>query len=351
MNTGSYTGIASPELAALLDKSLSGIAAEIEELKLPGLACVVLGGGYGRGEGGVRHTPEGDRLYNDLDFFVFTDGTDGNTAARIGSDLKKISERWEPRLGIAVDFGPAKNLSAAKNSAHTLMFQELVRGWKPVWGSVELGNYIPLLDAAMLPVSEAIRLLLNRGMGLIFAGQQIASGKPEPDFTLRNINKAVLGAADALLLCSGRYRWKGPDRVAAFREYVRDEQLRAEYADDFAAAFRYKLEPDPVLPADPLKVWRKARRFYLDAVRKVADTAPDALPEEVKRGLHHKAASERSVKNFLRWVIKARSLRSPRYCMDAPVVTVLGIIYKLLSEHDNCPDCPERLYRLWTKFN
>ena len=351
MNTGSYTGIASPELAAQLDKALTGMAAEIEALKLPGLAAVVLGGGYGRGEGGVRHTPDGDRLYNDLDFFVFTDGADGQAAALIGSELKKISERWEPVLGIAVDFGPAKNLSAVKNSAYTLMFQELVRGWKPVWGSVELGNYIPMLDARMLPVTEAIRLLLNRGMGLIFAGQQIVSGKPEPDFTLRNINKAVLGSADALLLCSGKYRWKGPDRVAAFREYVRDEHLPAEYADDFAAAFRYKLEPDPVLPANPLEGWRKCRLFYLDAVRKVADAVPDARPEDVKRGLHRKAASERSVKNFLRWVLKARSLRAPRYCMDAPVVTVLGIIYDLLSEQDNCPDCPERLYRLWTKFN
>ena len=348
---GSYTGIASPELTSLLDKALAGIASEIEALKLPHLACIVLGGGYGRGEGGVRHTPEGDRLYNDLDFFVFTDGANGQTAARIGAELKKISERWEPVLGIAVDFGPAKNLSAAKNSAHTLMFQELVRGWKPVWGSIELGNYIPMLDAALLPASEAIRLLLNRGMGLIFAGQQIASGKPEPDFTLRNINKAVLGAADALLLCSGKYCWKGPERVAAFREYVRNEQLPAEYADDFAAAFRYKLEPDPVLPENTLEAWRKCRRFYLDAVRNVADASSDASPEEVKRGLHRKAASERSVKNFLRWVLKARSLRAPQYCMDAPVVTVLGIIYDLLTKHDNCPDCPEKLYRLWTKFN
>ena len=40
MNTGAYTGIASPELAAQLDKALAGISSEIEELKLPELAAV-----------------------------------------------------------------------------------------------------------------------------------------------------------------------------------------------------------------------------------------------------------------------------------------------------------------------
>ena len=38
------------------------------------LEAVVLGGGYGRGEGGVLKTEAGDRFYNDLEFYVFVQG-------------------------------------------------------------------------------------------------------------------------------------------------------------------------------------------------------------------------------------------------------------------------------------
>ena len=74
MNHGNYTAIPSEQLAAFLDVSLKGLAAEFEARRPPKLAQVVLGGGYGRGEGGVLHTPQGDKPYNDLDIFVFSDG-------------------------------------------------------------------------------------------------------------------------------------------------------------------------------------------------------------------------------------------------------------------------------------
>src|SRR6266404_2400362 len=38
------------------------------------LEAMLLGGGYGRGEGGVLRTPRGDRPYNDLEFYVFLRG-------------------------------------------------------------------------------------------------------------------------------------------------------------------------------------------------------------------------------------------------------------------------------------
>ena len=61
----------SPKADQLVQESIRAIGAEVESLSIPGLMGVVLGGGYGRGEGGVV---EGDgesvSLSNDLDFFV-----------------------------------------------------------------------------------------------------------------------------------------------------------------------------------------------------------------------------------------------------------------------------------------
>ena len=114
MSAANYTAAASAELAELLDRVRAGVAAEVAELHLPKLAEVVLGGGYGRGEGGVWHTPQGDRLYNDLDFFVFSDHASKPERRAIEAALGPISERWEKKLGIAVDFSPVKNLSALR---------------------------------------------------------------------------------------------------------------------------------------------------------------------------------------------------------------------------------------------
>ena len=71
MTSARYTMTADPDVKSVLDCFLPAVSAEIDALQLPKLRAVVLGGGYGRGEGGVRHTPEGGRLYNDLDFFVY----------------------------------------------------------------------------------------------------------------------------------------------------------------------------------------------------------------------------------------------------------------------------------------
>ena len=82
MTGTAYTGVPSREIAELLGDALKNIGAEVEALRLPKLSAVVLGGGYGRGEGGVLRTEHGDHLYNDLDFFVFADGTSRREALR-----------------------------------------------------------------------------------------------------------------------------------------------------------------------------------------------------------------------------------------------------------------------------
>ena len=45
-----------------------------ERIPAAELEALVLGGGYGRGEGGVLIGPGGDRPYNDLEFYLFLSG-------------------------------------------------------------------------------------------------------------------------------------------------------------------------------------------------------------------------------------------------------------------------------------
>src|SRR5580658_4912604 len=55
-------------LERLCGKVKGGVTDLIPRQKL---AAIVLGGGYGRGEGGVLRTETGDQPYNDLEFYVF----------------------------------------------------------------------------------------------------------------------------------------------------------------------------------------------------------------------------------------------------------------------------------------
>ncbi len=351
MKHSSYTGLPSPEIETLLDGALPRLAAEIDALNLSDLAGVVLGGGYGRGEGGVLRTPDGDRLYNDLDFFVFANDAAPAGLARIDRELSKLAEPWEKRLGVAVDFGPAKNLSALKNVAHTLMYQELRHGWRPVCGNVDLDTLLPDLPTDRLPFTEAARLLLNRGMGLVFAANRLLAGPDDPDFIVRNLNKTVLGGGDAMLIAAGRYRWNGSERAAEFRRYCVEKGLPAEYADGYDHSYRFKLEPRPLLPSSPLEKWRECRNFYLAALADVAGVSGRADRDVLCAALRKKAKPERSFKNFLRWLVRMRRFRSVRRLFDAPVITVLECLHAVLSQEDPPAECPRGLYLAWQKFN
>ena len=189
-----------PELDRLVDDACAEMGREIAALCIPKLAGVVLGGGYGRGEGGVReklearvgvgetidkfHSPTPTQnsnselqlktptptLSNDLDFFAITeDGVpEAETIAAIGEALKPVSEEWTKKLGVDVDFA-VKIPWRLKHDEERIMVQELVRGYFDVAGKKgeELFAGITKIDSAKLPWMEAARLMMNRGMGLL----------------------------------------------------------------------------------------------------------------------------------------------------------------------------------------
>ena len=145
-----FTACGDAEAEALLEKVLREIR---EALSGTGL-CVVLGGSYGRGDGGVRLDRENGILYNDLDFFVFSRNKNSGDELL----LKKIAEKYEKELKVDVDFSRIMGVSDIKNNARRLMMQELKRGYRHIAGEDLLNEYLPELPADKLPFSEACRL-------------------------------------------------------------------------------------------------------------------------------------------------------------------------------------------------
>src|SRR5207247_1531292 len=67
------------------------------------LEAILLGGGYGRGEGGVLKTESGDRPYNDLEFYVCLRGNVWLNEQRFGRVIHAFAEELSPEAGVEVE--------------------------------------------------------------------------------------------------------------------------------------------------------------------------------------------------------------------------------------------------------
>ena len=132
---GRYVAGCAPEMDELVDAVAWGIGRQIEAMRIPRLRGVVLGGGYARGEGGVREVDGHQTLSIDLDFYVVAeDGSSDAELAAIGDMLAPVSESWTRKVGVDVDFCPAKTHWRMKHDRERVMIQELLHEYFDVAG-------------------------------------------------------------------------------------------------------------------------------------------------------------------------------------------------------------------------
>ncbi len=171
------------------------------------LEGLFLGGGYGRGEGGVL---EGEQPYNDLEFYVFARTPRCLSEWLYGHALAAAGHQIGAPSNLEVDF---KLLTFAdfRRSPTTMFYYDLASGHRCLLGrSTDLTDCSWHLNARRIPAYEATRLLFNRGSGLLFSAYQLAQagwGPEKADFVGRNLAKARLALGDALLAGLGRYHW------------------------------------------------------------------------------------------------------------------------------------------------
>lgn len=170
----------------------------------------MLGGGYGRGQGGVLKTEAGDRPYNDLEFYVFVRGNVLLGERRYRRVLEKLGESLSRNAGLHIEFKiySAKKLRRSRISMFTY---DLAAGHKIIFGSEGIFEGCEHhLAAREIPPHEATRLLFNRCSGLLLAGEFLRQASltfAESDFIARNLAKAQLAFGDAILTIFGQYHW------------------------------------------------------------------------------------------------------------------------------------------------
>ena len=306
-----YTGLGDRAADEHLATVLAHIATDIAALNLPKLQGVYLGGGYGRGEGGSP-------VYNDLDFFVLADNASEAEKDDIVIALDVISMTYAPQFyeGFHVDFCRPKNRRDFRKDEDRIMIQEFLRGFVPIYGKAESLSFLRRRDPSELPITEATRYLVNRGMGLLLA--RSSSGG---EFAKVNINKAVLGAGDAILVSEGRYAWEVRERARRLNNPV------------YSRAVEFKLHP-----VGEVASWAEASKLWMDAVDRVLET----------RG---RDVCRRKVRHVLRWLKRRRTFGSlSTFGMDA-LTRILLPMRQLMAEGRGGRSIPSEMMKSWEIFN
>jgi hypothetical protein len=247
-----YAPDAGPAFQAWMSAHLDDITADLRAVLGPNLIAVILGGGYGRGEGGVWQVDGQDRPYNDLDLFVVV----RSRRAPLLRLLPALAHRHERRMGIEVDIGRPLTLADVRAWTPCLMWRELLDGHHVLHGPPEvLRGQVSAELMADLPVIEATRLLLNRGAGLLWALRvaRRLDPTPDPDFVRRNRHKCEQALGDALLITYGQHRTATDTRVGALARLLsaRPELGRVARLDAYRQALRFKARPGQVGMGQP----------------------------------------------------------------------------------------------------
>ncbi len=328
-----FTLDGSPELEARLARTCAQILAGLRGLlPVEKLEAVLLGGGYGRGEGGVLITADGDRPYNDLEFYVCLRGNRHLNELRHRRPLEVLGQILTPQAGVEVEFKIA-SLDEFTRSPISMFSYDLVAGHRLLLGRDGLlDGCAHHAVVGKIPLSEATRLLMNRCSGLLFARERLERPglftAEDADFVRRNIAKAQLAFGDAVLTAHGRYHWSCRER------WRRLQLLASVQAPPWLASVRhhhtvgvdFKLHPERCtysrarlagLHAEVtelgLAVWLWIESRRLDAVFLSAgdyvDNPMDKCPETT--GVRNLLVNLKVQDHGLGW-IKDRPFRHPR---------------------------------------
>src|SRR5439155_16556693 len=121
-------------IAELCADTRAAVEAVIPNAMLEG---ILLGGGYGRGEGGVLQTANGERPYNDLEFYVFLKGSALVSERKFQPLLHEQAHRLSQEAGIEIELR-ATSFRKLRRSPANMFYYDLVMGHRWILGEESL---------------------------------------------------------------------------------------------------------------------------------------------------------------------------------------------------------------------
>lgn len=213
------------------------------------LEALILGGGYGRGEGGVFKSAFGEVPYNDLEFYVFLRGNRLLNERRYQEVLRGLEVELSPEAGVHVEF-KIDSFERFRRSPVSMFSYDLVAGHRTLFApDGEFPGCAHHLEASRIPLHEATRLLMNRYTGLLMVMEIVdrqSGGRNDEqfDFVERNLAKAQLAMGDAVLTAFGEYHWSCIERHSRICRLAEAGKLPFDFLRRYHATGKeFKLHP------------------------------------------------------------------------------------------------------------
>jgi hypothetical protein len=235
-----------PKIRRKIQSDLSQI---IDELKFfPQIVSIVLGGGFGRGEGSILIEKGKVKPLNDYDIYIFVNKEiDKNLIYQIE---KKLAEKLEI---IWVDIQQITYSKIKKLKPHQYIF-DIKYGGRVIYGKnilSELKNF----QSEEIPLDSAEKLLMTR-LWCLFQ-------KEKGFFYNQQIVKAVLALEEAILILNKDYTTSYEEKLEKIKKYTDDR-----YYALFKWATLFKLKPNKRLKIKP-EDYIKIRRLFLKTLLEV----------------------------------------------------------------------------------
>jgi len=217
--------------------------------------AIVLGGGFGRGEGSVLVDGGRVRPVNDYDLILAV--PDG-----FATDLRPLGKTLAARTGIRlIDLIPLP-WSAWATLPPTQFNYDLKYGGRRLWGEDALAM-IPAYPAGTVAPGSIRTLLLNRLICALEAfTAEFARRAPTPEeafFLVNQTGKVISACVEARLMQAGNYHHSYRRRQAIMaQEFPEERELLR--LNERATAF--KLRPTATVAGDPVQYWRDAVAVY-----------------------------------------------------------------------------------------
>lgn len=254
---GAYTVLEDKRVDEAVERDLRLIAERIREVT-PALS-IILGGGFGRGEGSVLLEAGRVQPVNDYDIFVvIPDGFE--------MDMRPLSKEIAREIGIRlIDLIPIK-LAELNNLPPSQINYDLKYGGRVLWGENML-ELIPMYKYGHVLPESGKTLLLNRLICAIEAFSENfemhAMTTSERFFLINQTGKVISACVEALLMKKDKYHHSYRKRQEIFTSEFPDKiglQQLNEYATEF------KIRPSEVVTFDPIMYWKEAMGEYLNVI-------------------------------------------------------------------------------------
>lgn len=239
-----YAPAGTDEFQVQFGKHMEELAQDTAKVLGSNLCALVLGGGFGRGEGGITRASGEEKPFNDVDLFLFV-----QRAAEVDKEeLHRLEHLYSDKVGAEVEFSVPFAKANLGRIRPAQMWFDLIHGHTVLTGETNIVEHFAPAVASAVPPHEGARLLLNRGAGLLWA-RLCASGVtalPDADFIRRNVWKSNLALRDAALILDSKYPSTWKERPGAYHKWRSSRNPAASLLqlEAIARAAKFKTEPD-----------------------------------------------------------------------------------------------------------